>query len=217
MNWLQKNWIIPVLLIVLIAGYFVWDRLFSNKKATAGSDDGSESVANLADNSNAFERWGATIERPNIATYTVRGQGNGNSYQYNWPKSTLAVLASEAELQKAASLWPSSAENINSFSRDQWSQVPGIKGEYWQVILTRESSTDGDFYVSVILAGTVGYTTEPYLYVGVYDPRQAPPNDPDSTTAKAALRMNNILTGNPTPVILKTPPNSGGRPTTGRS
>lgn len=214
MNWLRQNWIVPVLLIVLIAGYFLWDRLFGKRTATAGADDGAASVANLATNANAFQAWGATIERPNINNYLVKGQGNGNAYQFNWAKDRLAQLAAEAEYAAALSIWSQyqGLIPITPSNRDQWSVLPGIQGEYWEVILTRESSTDGDFYVSVILAGTIGYTTPPYLYVGVYDPREGAPNDPDSTNAKAAVRMNGVTTGNPTPVVLKSPPAGGGRP-----
>lgn len=193
MNWLQKNWIIPVLLVVLIAGYFLWDRLFGTVEETVG---GNDSVADLEKNTDAFQRFGVTASwNQSRSQITLKAQGNGNAYENTWSIADLRAL------------------------RDQYGWE-GSWGTYWQVVLVSEYSADDDFYVGIILAGEIANSVM-YVYVGAYDPRNGTPNAPDSTNAKAALRVDGLTGNNWVTTTLKSPPPlprpSGGSGSSGNS
>lgn len=182
-----KKYWIVPVLIVIIIITVVLWRKFF--PATEKTAGSDDSTRGLNENDANYQQWGVTIQmNQSRDEYLVKAQGAGNYFEHSWTRSELLALEQD-----------------------------GSYAQYWQVVLTSEVSADGDFYVSIILAGEVA-TGIMYIYAGVYDPLTTTPNPPDSSNAKAALRLDGIKSSNPVDrviTVLKSPPqtNTGSRPT----
>jgi len=176
MDFLKKNW--PLLLIPII-GIIVYYVLQNSNKKSAGADSPSN-TGDLDNNNASLAAWGVTASWNTAKTeITLKGQGAGNGFQHTWSKSELMTNFQNMEDGKG------------------W-------GTYSQLPLVSEYSADGDFYIGVIQASEVANSVG-YLYIGVYDPNFATPNPPDSTNAKAALRLDGIKGNSFVITVLKEP------------
>jgi len=184
MDFLKKNW--PLLLIPII-GIILYLLLRNFNKSSAGADDSN--TTNLTSNTDAFKAWGCTIDMNTSRNqFTVKGQGNGNSFNNIWDLTELREIwvnqvVGPAMASQSAN-WNLAINNNN------------LNGTYGEVILVSEYSSDDDFFMAVYLAGEIG-TNILYLYAGVYDPTTGQPNPPVSTNAKAALRLDGLASDNP--------------------
>jgi hypothetical protein len=204
--------IVFILLILSIVGG-VWYFFFRKDKGTTGVDDGQpDNVANLNENSNAYQNWGLTLDRPTIDTIRVKGQGNGNFFEHVWSKSDLREIWKEASVDTIAPYVPGgrgfAEQLVNDLPLNNPNNWPStIRDMYVQEILTFESSIDNDFFISVFIANSVSY--EPYIYAGIYNLNIGPPNQPGtpmSSSVMAAIRMNEALTSAPQYQVLKEAP-----------
>jgi hypothetical protein len=191
MEWLKKYWIVPVVIVIVIAVYLYFTK--NSRSANTGEDDTAR-LANLQTNSEAFKNWGLNVTfNPQYNAVLIKAQGNGNATEFVWSK------------QRDIQFYP------NEITQQVW-EIPNNYDLY---------SDDGDFYINIrsvriansnVSVGAFNQNSasielEYYCVVSIWDPSENYPDVLTPLSAKAAVLIN--WTTNNTSVIKQAPAPSG--------